>query len=155
MRKYNLEWWQLLSLLKFPFHNHVHVFLCTILPVWHLKYPLSCFLPIYYYYYYYFTPCEFFLPALSGGLLLKTDWLQVSSCLQDSSQNFQLIVVWMILILPLIPNSCSLFFQDSWDFSSTQIAICIIVTVMLYIFFTSLARLKYLSIFLISFIFTL
>ena len=31
------------------------------------------FLYYYYYYYYYFTPCEFFTPALAGGLSLESE----------------------------------------------------------------------------------
>ena len=33
-----------------------------------------------------FTSCEFFTPALTGGLSLKSEWQQVFSSLQDSSQ---------------------------------------------------------------------
>ena len=35
---------------------------------------------------YYFTACEFFISALTGGILLESEWHQVSSTLQDSSQ---------------------------------------------------------------------
>ena len=35
---------------------------------------------------YYFTPWKFFTPALAGGLSQESEWQQVSSGLQDSSQ---------------------------------------------------------------------
>ena len=37
----------------------------------------------YYYYFYPFTPFEFFIPELAGGLSLESEWQQVSPCLQD------------------------------------------------------------------------
>ena len=40
----------------------------------------------YYYYYYYYTHLEFFTPALVDGFSLESEWLQVSSVVQDSSQ---------------------------------------------------------------------
>ena len=36
---------------------------------------------------YYITPCEFFTPALADGLSLEFKWQQISSGLQNSSQN--------------------------------------------------------------------
>ena len=41
----------------------------------------------YYYYYYYYTPLEFFTSALTDGFTLDFEWQQVSSSLQDSSQD--------------------------------------------------------------------
>ena len=35
---------------------------------------------------YYFTPCEFFTPVLTGGFLMKAEWQQVPSDLQNISQ---------------------------------------------------------------------
>ena len=35
---------------------------------------------------YYFTPCEFFTSALADDILLESEWQQVSSGLQGSSQ---------------------------------------------------------------------
>ena len=40
----------------------------------------------YYHIYYYLTPNEFFTPALACDFSLEFEWVQVSSCLQDSSQ---------------------------------------------------------------------
>ena len=49
---------------------------------------LSSFFKFFYYYYHYnfYTPNKFFTPALTDNLSLKSEWLQVSSDLQDSSQ---------------------------------------------------------------------
>ena len=41
----------------------------------------------YYYYYYYYYSLEFFTSALANGFSLETEWQQVSSSLQDSSQD--------------------------------------------------------------------
>ena len=41
----------------------------------------------FYYYYYYFTPLEFFTSVLADGFSMEFEWQQVSSSLQDSSQD--------------------------------------------------------------------
>ena len=41
----------------------------------------------YYYYYYYYTPLEFFASVSADGFSREFDWQQVSSSLQDSSQD--------------------------------------------------------------------
>ena len=47
---------------------------------------ILCCYNYYYYYYYYFTSCEFFIPMLAGGLSLESEWLHAFSGLQDSSE---------------------------------------------------------------------
>ena len=37
---------------------------------------------------YYITPCEFFTTTLADGLSLESEWQQISSGLQDSSQYY-------------------------------------------------------------------
>ena len=41
----------------------------------------------YYHYHYYYTPLEFFTTALTDGFTLEFEWQQVSTSLQDSSQD--------------------------------------------------------------------
>ena len=50
----------------------------------------------YYYYYYYFTPLEFFTSVLADGFSLKSEWQQVSSGLQDLSQDSDHIIIIII-----------------------------------------------------------
>ena len=78
---YNWSQWNYFALLLndiqfhfwgFFFLNHIQVFLCAI-PT---NYNLNCW-------YYY---CKFFTPELADGFSLKTEWQQVFSDLQDSSQ---------------------------------------------------------------------
>ena len=64
-------------------------------------------------------------------------------------------VVCIFSILPLIFNSCTLLSKTLRTVPSALIIISIIVTFMLCSFFYSLARSKYSSIFLLSFIFFL
>ena len=62
--------------------------------------------------YYYFIPWEFFKPVFTGGFSLKSEWQQVYSDLQKSSNystDFNRAVVWMVSIFPLISNSPILF----------------------------------------------
>ena len=68
-----------------------------------------CLSITYYYYYYYhhnhFTPFKFFPSALAGGLSVESEWQQVSTSLQDSSQYSgwsKNAVVWMVSIHSLI-----------------------------------------------------
>ena len=101
---------------------------------------------------------EFFTSALADGLSLEFEWQQVSSSLQDSSQdsshsqqccrldslypsaNFQVLQAFnnFFVIVPKAP-----------------ITIGTIVTFMFHSFFNSLARLRYLSFFSLSFRFIL
>ena len=100
-----------------------------------------------------FTPCELFIPILAGGLSLESEWYQVSSCLQYSCHFQQ---CWsLVLILSLISNFSSPFFKYFGTAPSIPTTIGITITLMFYSIFSSLARSKYLSIFLLSFIFTL
>ena len=69
--------------------------------------------------------------------------------------NLNSAVVWMILILPLIFNSLNLFSRSLGSIPSGFTAIVITIPFKFYCFFSSLARSKYRSIFLLSFIFTL
>ena len=69
--------------------------------------------------------------------------------------DFNSTVVWIILILFLISSSLSLFFKPLRTVSRALTIIGITATLVFHSFFSSLARLKYLSGFLLSFIFTL
>ena len=88
-----------------------------------------------YYYYHYFAPYKFFTPALADGLLLESEWQQVSSSLQDTSQYSGQSVVWMVLVCPPIPNSFNLLTKPLEAFPSTPIIISITVTFMFHRFF--------------------
>ena len=103
----------------------------------------------------YFTACEFFTLVLAGGLSLESEWQRVSSGLQDSSKYSNNVLVWMILILSLISNSFSLFFKLLGTIPRAPTTNSITVTLMFHSIFSSLARSKYLFIFLLSFIFPL
>ena len=80
-----------------------------------------------------FTPLEFFPSVLADGFSLKSEWQQVSSSLQDSSQYSG---------------------RPPTSRSSIPFSYCI-VTFMVHSFFNSLARSRYLSFFSLSFRFIL
>ena len=63
-------------------------------------------------------------------------------------------VVWMVLVLPMISSSSSTFSKPLGTVLSTPATIDMVVTFMFYNVFSSLARSKYLSLFLFSLIFT-
>ena len=70
-----------ISLLKFHFFffGHFQVFSSEVSFVCCLKYPYSLLLL--------FTPLEFFTSVLADGFSLEIVWQQISSSLQDSSQD--------------------------------------------------------------------
>ena len=104
-------------------------------------------------YYYHFTPYKFF--TLAGGLSLESEWQQVSSGLQDSSQYSG----WSQQCFSLDDLDSLSDFQFLQSLSKPLGTISSIPTItvilMFHSFFSSLARSKYLSIFPFSFIFTL
>ena len=88
----------LVSLVRFPSRSHVQVFSCEIV-AWNIRtvvflsIPVSLFLKLFYLslrcqcdYRYYYTLYEFSTPVLVDCLSLETEWQQVSSGPQDSSQ---------------------------------------------------------------------
>ena len=91
--------------------------------------------------FYYSVPCEFITPALPGGLTLKFQWQQVSSCLQDSSQHSGRSKQCMDGLDSL---SDFYFFQSTFQAletaSSAPSTTGIIVNLMFYSFLSSLAR---------------
>ena len=70
------------------------------------------------YYYCYFTSCKSLPPVLTGCLSLRFKLL-VSRTLLSILPNLTNAVVWMVLILPLISNSTSLFSKPLWTVLST------------------------------------
>ena len=111
-----------------------------------------------YYYYYYSTPGESFIPALVGGISLESERQKIFSSHQDSSQYSS----WSQHYYSLNDLDSSTDFQFLYSLLQTimnrakrtnyelfhSIFICLF-------FFSSLARSKYLSIYSLSFIFTL
>ena len=81
--------------------------------------------------------------------------LQVSRTLLCILADFYNAVVWMISVLPLMPRYHSPLFRRLWTILRKPIKIVTIITFMFLRFFSSLARSRYLSIFLLSFIFIL
>ena len=101
---------------------------------------------------YYYTPNKFFLTALIGVFffLVKSDW-QISKSLLNTGVDLKGAAVWTTSILPLISYSSNLLYELLENVSR----IASTIGLMFYIFFSFLARSKYLSIFSLSFIFTL
>ena len=89
------------------------------------------------YYFFFFTLCGFFAPTSASGPTLKSEWLQASSGYQDSSSILANVVLWKVSL------------------PSAEKTMVITSIVMFRRYFSSLARSKYLSIFSLSFIFTL
>ena len=83
-----------------------------------------------------FTPWNFFLSALADGLSLEFEWQQVSSTLLSILSNLNNAVVWIDCIKSTNYNWCKHHFHVPQ-------------------FFNSLARSRYLSLFSLSFNFTL
>ena len=108
--------------------------------------------------YHYFNPCQFFASVSVDGLLLESEWQQVSSSLQDSSQysaDFNNAVACVFSILSLIFNSAILLYMSLGTVPKLPIIILISVIHVFHSFFSSLTKFKYFSIFSFSFIFTL
>ena len=104
------------------------------------------------------APCKCFIAVLISGISWEFVWQQVSWSLQYSLEHSTQscnATVWRVLILPLFSNSFSLFFQVFGTVPRAPTTISITNTFMFYIFFSSPARSKYLSIFSLSFIFSL
>ena len=80
---------------------------------------------------------------------------QDSRTLLSTILDLNSVVIWMVLILPLISNSFSLLSKHFVTDPRTPATIGITVTFIFYWYFGSLAKSKYLSIFLLSFVFTL
>ena len=96
------------------------------------------------------TPREFFTSALTGGLSLESDGQHLSLVLQDSSQysgRCQHAVVCIVPTCPFISKSSSPSINYSVTAPNAPITIGVTVTFMLPNFFSSLARSRYLSLF--------
>ena len=108
-----------------------------------------------FWWYYSFIPSDL---ALAGSLLLESEseWQQVSSDLKDFSVFWPIcILVWMVLIFPLISNPLNPIFRLLGSLLSPTSTTDITLTLIFLSFLSFLARPKYLSIILFSFIFTL
>ena len=81
--------------------------------------------------------------------------LQVSRTLLSILADLNYAFVWMVSTRPLISEPSSPFINPLVTVPSAPITIGIIVTFMLHIFFSSLVRTRYLSLFSVSFGFTL
>ena len=55
-------------------------------------------------------PCKFFSAVIADSFSLESDWQQVSSGYQDSS-DLNNAIIWMVSSLRLISNSSSLFYK--------------------------------------------
>ena len=87
---------------------------------------------------------------------MESEWQQVSSDLQDSSQYFSRSQqCWIVTILLLISNASSFFSKPFRTVPSAPTTIGITITRIFHRLFSSLARSRYLSLFLFSFILTL
>ena len=111
-------------------------------------------------FYYHFTTWEFFfsqqrLLAAFHWSLSDSKSYQVTRTLLSIRVDLSNVVVRMDSILPRISNSSSPFSRLMVTVPSAYTMIGIILTPMVHNLFSSLARSKYLSIFLLSFIFTL
>ena len=118
-----------------------------------------------YYYFYHITPCEFFTPVSAGGLSLKSEWQQVSSGFQDSSEysnwsqqcysldglnsffDFLLLqFLFFFVFFSSLFGDCSRYSDYTWYHCHPNVP---------QLLFNSLARSNYLSIFHFFLIFTL
>ena len=160
----------LISKKCYPLSNDIH---------WlHIKqFPQLCLLYFLSFWYYYFTSSEFFTTALVGhlsqwwllfllfweffwgvsadGFSQEFEWQQVSLTLLSILANLDNTVVWMVSTCPLISKSSSSFTNSLGIIPSAPITIGITVIFMFPRFFSSLARSRYLSLFSLSFNFTL
>ena len=118
-------------------------------------YQLSCCLV--YYNYYYYTPC-ILKPALRVDFCLNLSDIKfphVPKTLLSIRTDPNNAMVKMVSIHPLIFNCFSLLSKPLRIVLSETITIGITVTFIFYSFFCTLIRSKYLSVFSISFFFTL
>ena len=108
---------------------------------------------------YYFIPLRVFLhqSLLMGFLRSLNDNTSphISRTLLNILADLNNVIVWMVLILPLISDSSSLFSKPFGTIPSAPITIGITVILVFHCIFSSQARSKYFSIFSQSFIFTL
>ena len=118
-------------------HTHTHTYIYIYIIIYFLK---------------------FFTSALTDGFSLESEWQQVSSSLQDSSQYSGRSQKWSSLDglhssanLQVLQSLCN----PLVTVPNALITIGIIVTCMFHSFFNSLARLRYLSFFSHSFSFNL
>ena len=107
------------------------------------------------YYCYCFTLLRFFTSALADSFSPEFEWQRVTSALFCSLAYFNDAVVWMVSTCPLISKSSSPCTTLLVTALSTPITIGITITFMFPSFFSSLARSRYLSLFSLSFSFTL
>ena len=107
-----------------------------------LAYRILMSIYIYIYIYIFFA---FFSHSFIWFFKLESEWQQVSSDLQDSSNcnDFSCAVVWIVLILLLIFSSPSLFPKFLWNVPSAPTMIGITVTFKFRNFFVSLEKLWY------------
>ena len=111
----------------------------------HSLHLLFCY---YYYYYYYYYYCEFFTPVLVDSLSLESEWQQISSGLQDSSQyssRSHQCCSEEYLDSSSDFQFSSLFSCPSKTITSSPTTIGITVTLYSTVSFYSLTRSKYLS----------
>ena len=100
---------------------------------------------------------EFSIQPLADGFSLDFELQQVSSSLQDSSKystDLNNAIVWVVSTRPLISKSSTLSSNPSVSILSILTTTGITVTFMFHSLFSSLARSRYLSFFLLSFSFT-
>ena len=100
-------------------------------------------------------PWEFFTSSNTDGLSLAFEWQQVSRTLLSILIDLNNAIIWMISTCPFISESSSPFINPLVTVPRAPITIGINVTFMFHSFFFSLARLRYLSFFSLSFNFTL
>ena len=107
----------------------------------------------YYYYYYYLFSLfwEIFTPALADGFSRDSEWPQVSSTLLSILANLNNAVVWMVSICLHISKPSS---PCTWWLYWARITTDITITFIFHSFFSSQARSKCLSLFLLSFSFS-
>ena len=93
---------------------------------------------------------EFFTTLLADGSPLESEWQQVSRTLLSILVNLNNTVVWMVCTQPLISKSSSLCTNPLVTVPSMPIT-----TGMFHSFFNPLAKSRHLSLYLLSFSFTL
>ena len=98
---------------------------------------------------------EFFTLVLADSFPLESQSLQVSRTLLSILANPNNAVVWMVSTCPLISKSFSPCTNPLVTVLSMSVTIGITITFLFHSFFNSLARSRYLSLFLPSFNFTL
>ena len=109
------------SLIRFSFHRHIHVFLGEISTICCFKYPYSYFS----FHFCFFLIIILLFESFSHQLLqLVFYWSlsnskssQVSRTLLSILADHNNALFWMVMILPLISNSSSLFSEVLGDYS--------------------------------------